>query len=42
MPLGDMNEVEPLGVLNRDGFVNPLGSENKSYSEHKLLLFSLD
>lgn len=31
MPLvGGMNEVEPLGLLNRDGFVlvlNPLGSK---------------
>ena len=41
-----MNEVELLGVLNRDGFVpvlNPLGSINESCSEDKLLLlFSLD
>ena len=34
-----MNEVEPLGMLNRDGFVlvlNPLGSINESCSEDKL------
>jgi hypothetical protein len=46
VPLGGMNEVEPLGVLNGDGFVlalNPLGSINESCSEDKpLLLFSLD
>lgn len=38
MPLGGMNEVEPLVVLNRDGFVialNPLGSVNESCSEDK-------
>jgi len=30
--LGGMNEAEPLGLLNRDGFVlalNPLGSINE-------------
>jgi hypothetical protein len=33
-----MNEVEPLELLNRDGFVlalNPLGSINERWSENK-------
>jgi hypothetical protein len=39
VPLGGMNGVGPLGVLNRGLVLNPLGSIDKSYSEGKLFLF---
>ena len=45
MPLGGMNEAEPLGLLNGVGFVlvlNPLGSINERCLEDRFLLFKLD